>query len=319
MGEAVKAPEGTRDREEELRLRGSPGRRIRRRGKSGALRRSAGVVGYVPRGARALVSVIRGGKDQREESGKERPGSVGLHIGGGVAAITLRRPEKRNAISQEMWDSLLEKVRRVSTDGSVRVLVIRGAGEDFSAGADLREMGSVELSEAEKIFHKMEECVSSIEECPFPTIASLKGYALGTGLEVALACDLRIAQEGARLGMPVARLGITLSRAFVERLTSLIGPSRTKELVYTGRMLDAREALEWGLVNRVVPEEESALHEAFELARTIRAQSPASLLAVKARAGSASGREPAAYGYVDPEDFPEGVKAFLEKRAPRFG
>lgn len=317
MGEAARTREESRVGEG-LRSMGSPGR-TRRKGGARAWRRSAGVVGYVPRGARALVSVIRGGRDQREESGEERPGSVGLHVGGGVAVITLRRPEKRNALSQEMWDSLLEKVRRVSTDGSVRVLVIRGAGEDFSAGADLREMGEVGLPGAEMIFHKMEECVASIEECPLPTIASLKGYALGTGLEVALACDLRVAEPGAKLGMPIARLGITLSRAFVERLTSLIGPSRTKELVYTGRMLDAREALEWGLVNRVVPEGESAMHEAFEMVRTIREQSQASLRAVKARAGSASGREPAAYGYVDPEDFPEGVKAFLEKRAPRFG
>jgi enoyl-CoA hydratase/carnithine racemase len=242
-----------------------------------------------------------------------------MHVGGGVAAITLRRPARRNAICEEMWDEFLRKLRHASTDESVRVVIIRGAGGDFSAGADLREMGAAELPEAERLFHKMEECVASVEECPVPTIACISGYALGTGLELALACDLRVADGSARLGIPIARLGITLSSSFVRRLTLLIGPSRTKDLVYTGRMLDAQEALDWVLVNRVVSEEESALHETFEIARTIGKQSRASLRAVKAKAGSGSGRNPAAYNYVDPEDFPEGVSAFLEKRTPRFG
>ena len=280
-----------------------------------------GTTGRLRRRFPASLKIFRGRRRASAEGERlevEEPGLVGLHVGGGVAVITVRRPNKMNAIDEAMWTSLLGMIREVSRDEKARVLVVRGEGDSFSAGADLDELGQVSLSRAEDIFHRMEECVAAIEESPVPTLACIRGHALGTGMELALACDLRIADESAILGMPVARLGITLTEPFVNRLLALVGPAKTKDLVYTGRLVDAHEALRWGLVDRVVGKDRSVVRETLKLARVIRDQSSASVSAVKRWTGSGSGRVPAKYNYVDAEDFPEGVAAFLERRSPRF-
>lgn len=243
---------------------------------------------------------------------------VGLHVAGGVAVITLKRADKLNAISAAMWTEIARLTRGVSRSEHVRVIVFRGEGGNFSAGSDLKEMGIATLEEAEDIFHLAEETVAAIEESPLPTVACIPGYALGTGLLLALACDLRVASEEARLGMPMARLGITLSEPFVKRLAALIGPSRTKDLVYTGRSISGEEAYRWGLTDRKVPSGDSTLGECMNIARAARNQSRASLRAAKRWSGSGSGRVPAAYNYVDPQEFPEGVRAFLDRRVPSF-
>ena len=243
---------------------------------------------------------------------------VGLHVAGGVAVISLRRPDKMNAINSEMWETVSEIVHRVSKDESVRVLVLRGEGENFSVGSDLKELGESDLARVEDIFHRAEECAAALEESPLPTIACIRGYTLGTGLLIALACDMRVAEQNATVGIPIARLGITLSETFVRRVAVLTGPAKMKELVYTGRLLDGEEAMCLGLVNRVVPQNESVLRETLQISRVIRQQSSASLLAAKRWGGSASGRVPTAYDHVDPDDFSEGVRAFLEQRSPRF-
>jgi enoyl-CoA hydratase len=243
---------------------------------------------------------------------------VGLHVAGGVALISLRRPEKMNAINSEMWESVTQLVHRVSKVEGVRVLVLRGEGENFSAGSDLKELGESDLARVEDIFHRAEECAAALEESPLPTIACIRGYALGTGLLMALACDMRVAEQNATLGIPIARLGITLSETFVRRIAALTGPAKMKDLVYTGRLVDGEEPLRLGLVDRVVPQNNSVLHETLQISRAILQQSPASILAAKRWGGSGSGRAPAAYSHVDPDDFSEGVRAFLEQRSPRF-
>jgi enoyl-CoA hydratase len=243
---------------------------------------------------------------------------VGLHVAGGVALISLRRPEKMNAINSEMWETVSRLVHRVSKDESVRVLVLRGEGENFSAGSDLKELGESDLARVEDIFHRAEECAAALEESPLPTIACIRGCALGAGLLMALACDMRVAEQNATVGIPIARLGITLSEPFVRRVAALTGPAKMKDLVYTGRLVDSEEAMRLGLVDRVVPQNNSVLGETLQISRVIRQQSPASVLAAKRWGGSASGRVPAAYDHVDPEDFSEGVRAFLEHRPPRF-
>ena len=243
---------------------------------------------------------------------------VGLHVAGGVAVISLRRPEKMNAINSEMWESVSRLVHQVSKDESVRVLVLRGEGENFSAGSDLKELGESDLARVEDIFHRAEECAAALEESPLPTIACIRGYALGTGLLLALACDMRVAEQNATVGIPIARLGITLSEPFVRRVAALTGPAKMKDLVYTGRLVDSEESLRLGLVDRVVPQNKSGLRETLQISRIIRQQSPASILAAKRWGGSASGRVPTAYDHVDPDDFSEGVRAFLEHRPPRF-
>lgn len=243
---------------------------------------------------------------------------VSLHVASNIAVISIRRPGKLNAIDEKMWVELIETIRRVSRDERVRAMVLRGAGDNFSVGADLKEMGESGIARAEDIFHLMEECAATLEESPVPSIACIRGHVLGSGLLLALACDLRVVASSATLGMPIARLGITLTEPFAYRLASLIGPSRMKDLVCTGRLIDASEALEWGLANRKVDTERTALRETLHLASVIAAQSRASILAAKRWGGSGSGRVPAAYSYVDAADFPEGVQAFLERRLPRF-
>ena len=243
---------------------------------------------------------------------------VGLHVAGGVALISLRRPEKMNAINSEMWETVTQLVHRVSKDESVRVLVLRGEGENFSAGSDLKELGESDLARVEDIFHRAEECAAALEESPLPTIACIRGYALGTGLLMALACDMRVTEQNAIVGIPIARLGITLSEPFVRRIAALTGPAKMKDLVYTGRLVDSEEAMRLGLVDRVVPQNKSVLHETLQISRVVRQQSPASIHAAKRWGGSGSGRAPAAYDHVDPDDFSEGVRAFLEQRPPRF-
>jgi enoyl-CoA hydratase len=243
---------------------------------------------------------------------------VGLHVAGGVAVISLRRPDKMNAINSEMWETVPRLVRRVSKDENVRVLVLRGEGENFSAGSDLKELGESDLARVEDIFHRAEECAAAFEESPLPTIACIRGYALGTGLLMALACDMRVAEQNATLGIPIARLGITLSETFVRRIAALTGPAKMKDLVYTGRLVNSEEAMRLGLVDRVVPQNKFRLRETLQISRVIRQQSPASIQAAKRWGGSASGRVPTAYDHVDPDDFSEGVRAFLERRSPRF-
>lgn len=297
--------------------------------------RLSGAVGRFPRQAsltaKLLVSSVASSITERKFPGvhgrahrrddrllSDGTTPVGLHVAGGVAFITLRRAEKLNAISAAMWTEIARLTRSVSRSEEVRLIVFRGEGGNFSVGSDLKEMGSATLEEAEDIFHVAEEAVAAIEESPLPTVACVQGYALGTGLLLALACDLRVGSKEAKLGMPMARLGITLSEAFVNRLASLIGPSRTKDLVYTGRAVSGEEAYGWGLTDRLVPASDSTLGECMEIARAARNQSKASLRAVKRWAGSGSGRVPAVYNYVDPEEFPEGVQAFLERRSPSF-
>lgn len=243
---------------------------------------------------------------------------MGLHVTGGVAVISLRRPGKLNAINAEMWETVTRLVHRLSKNEDVRVLVLRGEGANFSAGSDLKELAASDLTRVEEIFHLAEECAAAIEESPLPTLACIRGYALGTGLLMALACDMRIAEHNATLGMPIARLGITLSRPFASRLAALTGPSRMKDLVYTGRLAGAEEAERLGLVDRLVPEGTSVLRETLSISKTVRQQSRASVMAAKRWGGSGSGRIPMSYKHIDPGDFPEGVQAFLESRPPRF-
>ena len=271
-------------------------------------------------GAMSLGSSTHAGNgfDEAEKAEDRSRKLVGLHVAGGVALISLRRPEKMNAINSEMWETVTRLVHRVSKAESVRVLVLRGEGENFSAGSDLKELGESDLARVEDIFHRAEECAAALEESPLPTIACIRGYALGTGLLMALACDMRVAEQNATVGIPIARLGITLSEPFVRRVAALTGPAKMKDLVYTGRLVDSEEAMRLGLVDRVVPQNNSVLRETLQISRVIRQQSSASILAAKRWGGSGSGRVPAAYDHVDPDDFSEGVRAFLEHRSPRF-
>jgi enoyl-CoA hydratase len=240
---------------------------------------------------------------------------------GGIVIITIRRPQRRNALSQEMWQELKLLAEKSLLNKKNRVVILRGSGKEFTSGSDIKEFHEMSLEEAENAFVTMENTISFIENLPLPTIGVINGPAMGAGLELALACDLRIGSEHAKMGIPVGNLGITLNNKFTHRLVTLLGPSVTKELVYTGKIFTAEEAFEKGLLNLLVSSEKLN-REAIELAKIISQQSPASLRAIKKSVAESINSVPELWKYsstfVDPIDFPEGVAAFVEKRKPNF-
>lgn len=240
---------------------------------------------------------------------------------GGIVIITIRRPQRRNALSQDMWRELKTVAGKALKNKKNRVLILRGSGKEFTSGSDIKEFHEMSLEEAENAFVTMEETISYIENLPLPTIGVINGPAMGAGLELALACDLRIGSQHAKMGIPVGNLGITLNNKFAHRLVTLLGPSVTKELVYTGKIFTAKEAYEKGLLNRLVPSDKLN-REAIEMAKLICSQSPASVRAIKRSVAESINSAPELWNssstFVDPIDFPEGVAAFVEKRKPNF-
>ena len=246
---------------------------------------------------------------------------------GSVAFLTFNRPEARNAMTWPMYDALSAACERVDADDGLRVLVLRGAGDAFVAGTDIGQFTSFATSDDGIAYERrMEQVIERLERVAVPTIAQVHGVAAGGGCVIAFACDLRVCSHAARFGVPIARtLGNCLSAANCTRLVDLIGPARTKELLFTGRLLDAAEAVSLGLVTRVV-EPEALDAVVRELAQTIASNAPLTIRATKeAVRRIALGRRlegrladdltALCYGS---HDFREGVSAFLEKRPPKF-
>jgi len=240
----------------------------------------------------------------------------------GIATIIINRPWIKNAFTVAMWQDLHALADQIRDDPSVKVVVLQGAGDEaFTSGSDIAEFAKMTVDEVDAGFEIMEEAISAIETLPLPTIASLNGFALGGGLELALACDLRIASERATMGMPIARLGIMISPKFAKRITDLVGPSRAKDMFYTGRFVGATEALNMGLVNYFVLSHELK-RTTREMARRIASYSQSSIRAAKNSVElcipfSAAAADTRPY-FIDRDDFPEGVRAFIEKRSPDF-
>jgi len=245
----------------------------------------------------------------------------------GVALLTLSNPDKRNALDRTLCESLRFTLERLDA----RCVVLTGEGRAFCAGYDIAELlgegyedGAADSVEAH---HPFPGALAAIETYPYPVVAALNGATIGGGLELAIACDLRIAADTAQLGMPPAKLGVVYATAGLNRFLTTIGGARTRELFLTGRRIDAATAERWGLVNSVV-EAEALPAAALELATEIAANAPLSL-----RGNKAGIRELiAAGGVLDPavaavleaerrrafasEDLREGLRAFGEKRAP---
>lgn len=239
----------------------------------------------------------------------------------GLAIISIHRPQTKNALTTDMWTELSEIARVALDNPKNKVVLLRGSGEQFTAGSDIKEFHQMTIKEAEASFKLMEETIATFEHLPIPTLAVINGPALGAGLELALACDMRIGSEYAKMGIPVGRLGIRLSNKFAQRLVNLIGPSRTKELVYTGKILNAEESFQLGMLNKLV-EHEKLDRYAIKLAKLVASQSPASLKAIKQSVANYVNSTEELWKkdipFVDPYDFPEGVAAFVDKRPPRF-
>lgn len=245
-----------------------------------------------------------------------------------IARVRLNRPDKRNAITSAMWQGLLELADRLVADPTVRVVLLSGeGGVAFSAGADISEMQANLAAPARMKI--MQDAVLDAqvawEALPMPTIAVIRGACTGGGCGLALTCDLRLASPDAFFSIPPAKLGLAYSLADTKRLYDLVGPSRTKEILYTGRRINAAEALELGLINEIVPA--NALDErADALARDIATNAANSVRAAKAVVGLIGAgthtETPASRRYYDEAfgsaEFEEGARAFMEKRPPKF-
>ena len=244
-----------------------------------------------------------------------------------VATITLNRPDVHNAMNQAMRGELTRCFEALVTDDDVRVIVVTGAGERaFSAGADIREFVEPLVPVKFREQRQRVEFRAAMDRCPQPIIAAINGFALGGGLELALACDIRIAATDATLGLTEINLAIIPGGGGTQRLPRLVGRGKALEMILTGSRIPADEALRLGLVERVVPAGE-ALKASTELARTIAAKAPVALR--YAKEAVVKGLElPLADGLRlegdlstllrTTEDRVEGARAFLEKRAPRW-
>jgi len=243
----------------------------------------------------------------------------------GIATLTLNRPEKRNVINQAMTESLTTHFSDLEQHHDVRVVVIRGAGKVFCAGRDLREMGQQQHA-AETARTGVVELFHQLEALRHPTIAMVHGDALAGGCEMALHCDLRLAADVARFGMPLARLGLSVPFELTCKLIEVIGTAFTKQFLLTAQPIGATRAYEIGLVHQVVPAAD--LEQAtYTMARAIAGNAPLALQGIKTTIQRAlSLREQITHTDLDAliertrrsADAREGVRAWLEKRPPVF-
>lgn len=254
--------------------------------------------------------------------------TLSLEVDGAVAIVTINRPEKLNALSSHVLDDFRHLITDLRVRDDVRVIVLTGAGEKaFVAGADIAELSALNDFEAGREFAQNGQAVFSlIETSSKPVIAAVNGFALGGGCELALACHIRIASENAKFGQPEVNLGIIPGYGGTQRLTRILGRTLATDLILTGRMMDAREALEQGLVARVMPLAE-LLPTAREMAQTIASKAPLAISAalecivegIDETIEEGLGREAERFGFLTAtEDFHEGTAAFLEKRKAEF-
>jgi enoyl-CoA hydratase/carnithine racemase len=244
-----------------------------------------------------------------------------------VALVTLNRPQKQNALSVELLGRLQTMVRELGDDAGVRVMILRGNDRCFSAGMDLDDLAGVKtVAETQRVLGVLRDANAAIERSPKPVIAAIAGWCLTGGLELALACDVRVAADSARFGITSARIGTVAGGGGTQRLPRLIGPGRAKELLFSAEPIDAAEALRIGLVNRVVPAGRE-VEAALEMARVWVRRAPLSLWFAKSavNVGLAMPLEAALAFEIGlttqlftTEDRAEGLRAFLEKRDAEF-
>jgi enoyl-CoA hydratase len=245
----------------------------------------------------------------------------------GVAFVTINRPDKLNALNDRTVEELGAAFEAAGADPAVRGVILTGAGEKaFVAGADIAELATQSPVDGKERSIRGQRVLDRIERLGKPVIAAVNGFALGGGCELAMACHVRIASENAKLGTPEVKLGIMCGYAGTQRLPRLVGKGRALEMLLTGEMVDAAEALRIGLVNRVVPREK-LLAEAEGLMRKMLANGPVSLRftleavndGLETGFDEAERQEATLFGLIcTTEDMKEGTKAFLEKRPARF-
>jgi enoyl-CoA hydratase len=245
---------------------------------------------------------------------------------GAIATVTLFNPDKLNALNARMWSRLHATMRELAADESLRCVILRGEGVAFAAGGDLEEFktarATVDLALA---YHEaVGAALAAIESCPHPTVAAILGPCVGGGLEIACACDLRIAGAGTKFGAPIMKLGFSMYPGELAGFLKLAGPAVAKEILLEGRLLSAAEAYAKGLLTRVVADD-AVGSEAQATAARIAAGAPlvarwhkqwiARLLEDRPLTAE---EKRASFAFLDTEDYAEGLAAFLEKRPPRF-
>ncbi|MBL1101505.1 enoyl-CoA hydratase/isomerase family protein [Streptomyces coffeae] len=241
---------------------------------------------------------------------------VELTAQGGVARIVVGDGRRRNALPTSAWTELAHTVERVGRDPATRAVVIRGRGRHFCAGSDLTEWRDAAEAAVEESFTAMESAFTAIEHCPVPVLAEVRGAAAGAGCQLALACDLLYIAESGRIGMPVVRLGILPSVRFAARMAELIGPSLTRELFYTGALLDGAEAARCGLATRAFPDTDLE-GAATGLLKRILALPPEAVRAAKHATRLAGRTTPAPRPpTVSPGDFRRAIGTFLDNGDP---
>jgi enoyl-CoA hydratase/carnithine racemase len=244
----------------------------------------------------------------------------------GIATVTLNRPQRRNAVTLSMWCRLSGLYRKFAEDGAVRAVILTGAGEHFCAGADITEFSTVRhTAEAGHEYDRIvDECSDSILHLPKPTIAAISGFCIGGGSGLALACDFRYAAPAASFGIPAARLSIVYGMRETQNLFALVGLANAKRLLFSADRFNAEEALRIGLIDRIAAD---PIQAARDFAALLSRNAPLSIAGAKLILnGLAQG--PGAVDFAKAhdaieramlsEDYQEGQRAFIEKRAPRF-
>jgi enoyl-CoA hydratase/carnithine racemase len=245
---------------------------------------------------------------------------------GTVATVVMDGGQKRNALTLAMWQGIGERFRELQTDANLRCVVLRGGEDAFSAGADIGEFSTTrnDVAAARAYGEAIAGAIAAVDECPHPVIAAISGDCVGGGLEIAAACDLRLANAKSRFGIPVGRIGVVMAHAELLALRRLVGHARALEILLTGEVFDAARAHALGLVNRVYEDDDFEAEVAAVVAR-ITGGSPRSnrwhkrfLRRLGDPAPLSDEERNEAYAFAGTSDYAEGITAFLEKRAPRF-
>lgn len=246
---------------------------------------------------------------------------------GEIAIVSINRPQALNAMNTEVLSEMSQMMSDLENDESINVIILTGSGEKaFVAGADIGAMSKLTPMEGREFGQRGQRVLAKIENLKKPVIVAINGFALGGGCEIAMACDIRIASDKARIGQPEVNLGIIPGFGGTQRLPRLVGIGKAKELIFTGDMIDANEALRIGLVDKVVPHDK-LMEEAKKMAKNIAGKGQAAIRLAKSAINNGVNAdlstgcilEKEAFGVCfSTEDQKEGMKAFLEKRKPAF-
>jgi enoyl-CoA hydratase/carnithine racemase len=245
----------------------------------------------------------------------------------GIARVTFNRPQARNALTFAMYEQMASICGSINADPSIKALILTGAGDKaFASGTDISQFRAFKTAQDSLDYEaRIDRVLGTLEQCRVPVIAAIAGACTGGGAGIAACCDIRIGTESTRIGFPIARtLGNCLSMSNISRLVALIGPARTKDLIFKARLVEAQEALALGLLNEVVPDVETLKRRADETAKLVASHAPITLEVTKEAVrrirrtlSRDEGEDLILRAYMS-EDFREGMEAFLNKRAPNW-